>query len=121
MAQILVVDDSSSVREQVSSFLRKSGFSVQIATDGQNALEHLKRDPTIQLIISDVNMPHMDGLSMCEAIRKDLNNATVKILMLTTENDELMKRRGRTAGILGWMVKPFNGNAVLSTIKSLIG
>ncbi len=121
MAQILVVDDSSTVRVEVSDFLKKNGLVVETAVDGRDGLTKLKGDPNIKLVVSDVNMPNMDGLTMAEKIRGELNNAAVNIIMLTTENSPLMKERGKAAGIKGWIVKPFKGDAVLATFKKLAG
>ncbi len=121
MAQILVVDDSSTVRVEVSDFLKKNGLAVETAVDGRDGLTKLKSDPGIKLVVSDVNMPNMDGLTMAEKIRSELNNAAVNIIMLTTENSPLMKERGKAAGIKGWIVKPFKGDAVLATFKKLAG
>ena len=121
MAQILVVDDSSTVRNEVGDFLKKNGLTVTLAVDGQDGLVKLKGDPSIKLIVSDVNMPNMDGLTMAEKIRSDLKNSTVNIVMLTTESSPLMKERGKAAGIKGWIVKPFKGDAVLATFKKLAG
>ena len=121
MAQILVVDDSSTVRAEVGDFLKKNGLDVILAVDGRDGLDKLKGDPTIKLVVSDVNMPNMDGLTMAEKIRSDLGNATVNIIMLTTENSPIMKERGKAAGIKGWIVKPFKGDAVLATFKKLVG
>ncbi len=121
MAQILVVDDSSTVRNEVSEFLKKNGLVVATAVDGRDGLAKLQGDPQIKLIVSDVNMPNMDGLTMAEKIRSDLKNSTVNIVMLTTENSPLMKERGKAAGIKGWIVKPFKGDAVLATFKKLAG
>lgn len=121
MAQILVVDDSSTVRGEVSEFLKKNGLNVATAVDGRDGLAKLKADAQIKLVVSDVNMPNMDGLTMAEKIRGELNNAAVNIVMLTTENSPIMKERGKAAGIKGWIVKPFNGNAVLATFKKLAG
>jgi two-component system chemotaxis response regulator CheY len=121
MAQILVVDDSSTVRVEVSDFLKKAGLVVETAVDGRDGLTKLKSDPNIKLVVSDVNMPNMDGLTMAEKIRGELNNATVNIVMLTTENSPIMKERGKAAGIKGWIVKPFKGDAVLATFKKLAG
>jgi len=121
MAQILVVDDSSTVRVEVSDFLKKNGLVVETAVDGRDGLSKLKGDPNIKLVVSDVNMPNMDGLTMAEKIRGELNNAAVNIVMLTTENSPLMKERGKAAGIKGWIVKPFKGDAVLATFKKLAG
>jgi len=121
MAQILVVDDSSTVRNEVGDFLRKNGFDVDLAVDGRDGLARLKADSRIKLVVCDVNMPNMDGLTMAEKVRSELNNASVNIIMLTTENSPIMKERGKAAGIKGWIVKPFKGDAVLATFKKLAG
>ncbi|MEJ5896218.1 response regulator [Aquabacterium sp. G14] len=121
MAQILVVDDSSTVRNEVGDFLKKNGFDVAYGVDGRDGLTKLKADPTIKLIVCDVNMPNMDGLTMAEKVRAELGNSAVNIVMLTTENSPTMKERGKAAGIKGWIVKPFNGNAVLASFKKLVG
>jgi len=121
MAQILIVDDSSTVRTEVGDFLKKNGLNVSLAVDGRDGLTKLKADPGIKLVVCDVNMPNMDGLTMAEKIRTELNNSTVSIIMLTTENSPIMKERGKAAGIKGWIVKPFKGDAVLATFKKLAG
>ena len=121
MAQILVVDDSSTVRNEVGDFLKSNGLTVALAVDGKDGLVKLQADPSIKLIICDVNMPNMDGLTMVEKVRSDLKNTTVNIIMLTTENSPGMKDRGKAAGIKGWIVKPFKGDAVLATFKKLVG
>ena len=121
MAQILVVDDSSTVRNEVGVFLTKNGLNVALAVDGRDGLAKLKADPSIKLVVCDVNMPNMDGLTMAEKVRSELGNNTVSIIMLTTENSPIMKERGKAAGIKGWIVKPFKGDAVLATFKKLAG
>lgn len=120
MAQILVVDDSSTVRNELCDFLKANDLAVAAAVDGKDGLDKLKANPSIKLVISDVNMPNMDGLTMAEKIRGELKNAAVNIIMLTTENSPNMKERGKAAGIKGWIVKPFNGPAVISTLKKLV-
>lgn len=120
MAQILVVDDSAAIRNEVASFLKNNGFSVQTADDGKDGLSKLKMDSAIKLVISDVNMPNMDGLTMAEKIRSELGNQSVNIIMLTTENDPNMKSRGKAAGVKGWIVKPFNGASALGAIQKLV-
>lgn len=120
MAQILVVDDSSTVRNEVCDFLKTSGFAVAAAIDGKDGLDKLKADSAIKLVICDVNMPNMDGLTMVEKVRSDLKNTAVNIIMLTTENSPSMKERGKAAGIKGWIVKPFNGAAVVASIQKLV-
>jgi len=121
MAQILVVDDSSTVRNEVGDFLKNNGFTVSLAVDGRDGLVKLKADPSIKLIVCDVNMPNMDGLTMAEKVRSELGNSTVGIIMLTTENSPVMKERGKAAGIKGWIVKPFKGDAVLGSFKKIVG
>ena len=121
MANVLVVDDSSTVRNELGDFLTKNGFMVALAVDGMDGLAKLRQDPGIKLIVCDVNMPNMDGLTMAEKVRGELRNTSVNIVMLTTENSPTMKERGKAAGIRGWIVKPFNGPAVLNSFKSLAG
>ena len=121
MAHVLVVDDSSTMREIVTSFLSKKGFEVAVATDGRDGLEQLRNDPSIKLVVSDVNMPNMDGLTMAEKIRTDQGNKGVHIVMLTTEDNPVMRERGRAIGVTGWIVKPFRGEAVLGPFRKLCG
>lgn len=121
MAQVLVVDDSSTMREIVSSFLSQNGFDVVVASDGRDGLAKLGADPGIRLIVSDVNMPNMDGLTMARTIRQDLGNKDVRIVMLTTEDNAAIRARGREAGVTGWIVKPFRGEAVLGPFRKLCG
>jgi len=116
----LVVDDSSSVRTEVCDFLKANGLTVTPAVDGKDGLDKLRADPSIKLVVSDVNMPNVDGLTMVEKIRSELKNASVNIVMLTTESSAAMKERGKAAGVKGWIVKPFNGAAVIATFKKLV-
>jgi two-component system chemotaxis response regulator CheY len=120
MAQVLVVDDSSTVRTEVATFLQAGGLAVITAVDGRDGLAKLKADPGIKLVIADVNMPNMDGLTMVEKIRSELGNKAVNLIMLTTESSPSMKERGKAAGVKGWIVKPFKGPAVLETFKKLV-
>jgi two-component system, chemotaxis family, chemotaxis protein CheY len=120
MAQILVVDDSSTVREEVATFLKGAGLDVITAVDGKDGLAKLKSDPAVKLVVADVNMPNMDGLTMVEKIRGELGNSKVNLIMLTTESSPNMKERGKAAGVKGWIVKPFKGAAVLETFKKLV-
>jgi len=121
MAKILVVDDSSTVRDEVAGFLRKNGLDVDTAIDGKDGLAKMKTSPGVRLIVSDVNMPNMDGLTMVEKIRGELSNSAVNVIMLTTESSPAMKERGKAAGVKGWIVKPFKGEAVLETFRKLAG
>jgi two-component system, chemotaxis family, chemotaxis protein CheY len=119
MAKILIVDDSSTVRDEVAGFLQKNGLDVATAVDGRDGLSKLKASPDTKLVISDVNMPNMDGLTMVEKIRGELSNSAVNVIMLTTESSPAMKERGKAAGVKGWIVKPFKGEAVLETFRKL--
>ena len=121
MAHVLVVDDSSTMREIVSSYLSKNGFEVIVANDGRSGLDQLRENPSVKLVLSDVNMPNMDGLTMAEKIRNELDNKSVYIVMLTTEDNAEMRERGRAIGVTGWVVKPFRGEAVLGPFKKLCG
>ncbi|KWB37979.1 two-component system response regulator [Burkholderia ubonensis] len=121
MAKILVVDDSGTVRDEVAGFLRNHGLDVATAVDGKDGLAKLKTTPGIRLVISDVNMPNMDGLTMVEKIRGELGKAAVNVVMLTTESSPAMKERGKAAGVKGWIVKPFKGDAVVEALKKLAG
>jgi two-component system chemotaxis response regulator CheY len=121
MANVLVVDDSSTMREIVATFLGQNGFQVAVATDGRDGLMQLRADPDIRLVVSDVNMPNMDGLTMAEKIRTELGNTGVRIVMLTTEDNPQLRARGKAIGVTGWIVKPFRGEAVLGPFRKLCG
>ena len=120
MANVLVVDDSSTMREIVSSYLQQHGFEVTLATDGRDGLLQLEADPGIKLVISDVNMPNMDGLAMAEKIRTEQGNKQVHIIMLTTEASDAMKQQGQASGAKAWMVKPFQPAQMLTAVSKLI-
>ena len=119
MAKVLVVDDSSTVRDEVAGILKNGGLDVATAVDGKDGLAKLKADPGIKLVICDVNMPNMDGLTMVEKVRGELGNSTVNVIMLTTESSPAMKERGKAAGIKGWIVKPFNPPVLLDAVSKL--
>jgi two-component system, chemotaxis family, chemotaxis protein CheY len=118
MAKVLVVDDSSTVRNEVSNFLALHGIDVDTAVDGADGLAKIGRDQNIKLIICDVNMPNMDCLTMAEKVKA--SGRSVPIIMLTTESNPSMKQRGKEAGVKGWIVKPFNGAAAIEGIKKII-
>ena len=121
MAHILVVDDSSTMREILSTFLTQNGFDVTVANDGRDGLKQLQLDPGIRLVVSDINMPNMDGLTMAEKIRKELGNTAVRIVMLTTEDNAGMRARGKDIGITGWIVKPFRGDQLVMVARRFLG
>lgn len=114
----LLVDDSSSVRQIVSMVLKTSGFSVIEAENGQDALDKLNGEK-LHLIISDVNMPVMDGMEFVEQVKKLDAYKFTPILMLTTETDGELKEKAKAFGVKAWLVKPFRPPLLLSAIKKL--
>lgn len=116
---ILAVDDSASMRQMVSFTLRSSGFDVIEAVDGQDALEKIA-DRHVDLVLTDQNMPRMDGLTLIRELRERERFRRVPILMLTTESSPEMKQAGRAAGATGWMVKPFDPARLLEVIGKVL-
>ena len=119
MAKILVVDDSTSVRNMVTFTLKQEGYDVAEAVDGKDALAKAGSG-RFDLVLSDVNMPNMDGITLCGELRKMPAFKFTPILMLTTESSDAMKAKGKQAGATGWLVKPFNPEKLISTIKRVI-
>ena len=119
MTKVLVVDDSNSIRDMVSFTLKSAGYQTVEAKDGLDGLSNAKASD-FDLVISDVNMPNMDGISLCTELRKLANFKFTPILMLTTESSTDMKMRGKSAGATGWLVKPFNPEKLLATIKRVV-
>lgn len=115
---ILTVDDSASIRQMVTFTLKGAGYEVIEAVDGQDALEKANRQ-AFNLVLTDINMPRMDGLKLLEKLRDLAHYKNIPILMLTTESDEQMKAKGRAAGATGWLVKPFNPESLLEVIKKV--
>lgn len=120
MASILAVDDSSSMRQMVSFTLKSAGYDVTDAEDGQVAL-NIAKTKSFDLVITDVNMPNMDGISLIAELRKLPNFKFTPLLMLTTESSSDKKQAGKNAGATGWIVKPFNPDQLLAVIKRALG
>lgn len=114
---ILIVDDSASVRQVVSIALRDAGYQVIEAHDGADALAKMQQK--VHLVISDVNMPVMDGISFVTALKEKAQYRFTPVLMLTTEAGENMKQRGKAAGVKAWLVKPFRPELLLSAVSKL--
>jgi len=119
MASILAVDDSASMRQMVSFTLRSSGYDVIEAIDGQDALDKIG-DRHVDLVLTDQNMPRMDGLTLIRELRGVDRFKRTPILMLTTESSDEMKQAGRAAGATGWMVKPFDPQRLLEIISKVL-
>jgi two-component system chemotaxis response regulator CheY len=123
MAKVaLVVDDSSSMRQMVSFTLQGAGFQVIEGGDGQDALNKLAAAPggKVDIIITDLNMPVMDGLTFIRQVRAQSALKFTPILMLTTESQEERKAEGRAAGATGWIVKPFHPEQLLKVIEKVL-
>jgi len=119
MPVILAVDDSPSMRKMVSFTLIGAGYQVVEAVDGQDAYEKAQNQ-NFDLVLTDQNMPRMDGLGLTRKLRDHPQFKTTPILMLTTESSDLMKQAGRSAGATGWLVKPFDPAKLLDVIKKVI-
>jgi two-component system chemotaxis response regulator CheY len=119
---ILVVDDAATMRALVSMALRNMQYDVIEAVDGQDAMEKLQsQQQKIALIVSDVNMPRMNGIELIKAAKALPQYKFVPIVMLTTESQAEMKEQGRLAGAKAWIVKPFKPDALLDVVKKIIG
>ena len=116
---ILIVDDSFSLRQTLAIALKGAGYDVLEACDGKDALTRLD-GRKINLIISDVNMPNMDGISFVKAAKALANYRFTPIVMLTTEGDEKKKPEGRDAGVRAWVIKPFQPPALLDAVAKLV-
>ena len=117
---ILTVDDSSTVRQMVSFVLKEAGYTVEEAEDGQQAIELMSRSP-VSLLITDLNMPNLDGVGLIKWTRADPNHKFIPVVMLTTESQEAKKQEGREAGATGWIVKPFRPEQLLAVVKRVLG
>ena len=116
---VLVVDDSSSVRQVVGIALKSAGYDVIEASDGKDALNKLTGQK-VHLIISDVNMPNMDGITFVKEVKKLANYKFTPIIMLTTESQESKKAEGQAAGAKAWVVKPFKPEVLLGAVAKLV-
>lgn len=117
---ILAVDDSKTMRDMVSFTLKEAGYEVVDAEDGRQALEKLKSS-RVDAVITDLNMPNMNGFELIRALRSDPAYKNAPILMLTTEGDDAKKQEGKSAGATGWIVKPFNPEKLVQVVKKVCG
>ena len=117
--RILLVDDSVSMREMVGYTLKGAGYEVSQAEDGVEALKFAQGN-TVELVITDINMPNMDGITLIKELRTLPAYKFIPILTLTTENSAEKKQLGKIAGATGWIVKPFDPDHLLSTVKRVL-
>ena len=118
--KILAVDDSISIRKSISFVLTQEGYEVVEAVDGVGGLAKAKEDK-FNLVITDINMPNMDGIEMIKQIRQTEGYKFTPIIALTTENQDSKMQEGKAAGATGWIVKPFTSEKLLAIVKKIIG
>ncbi len=117
---ILIVDDSSSLRTVVKIALVRAGYDVLEASDGKDGLVQLDKAGKVNLIVSDVNMPNMDGITFVTEVKKHPRHRFTPVIMLTTEGADGKKEQGRSAGAKAWITKPFNPPQLLDAVSKLI-
>lgn len=117
---ILAVDDSASIRMMLSFTLKESGYRVIEAKDGVEGLAKLKGE-TVDMVITDLNMPNMDGIGLVQGIRQNPGSRFTPVIMLTTESQEAKKNEARAVGATGWIVKPFRPEQLLAVVKKVLG
>jgi two-component system chemotaxis response regulator CheY len=116
---IMIIDDSATLRQVISVTLRKAGYETMEASDGAQALAQLTGQK-VHLIICDVNMPNMDGISFLKELKQQSSYKFTPVIMLTTESQEARKMEGKAAGARAWIVKPFKPEQMLSAVQKLI-
>lgn len=115
---IMTVDDSASVRQMVTFTLKNAGYDVIEASDGKDALSKLKGE--VHMIVTDLNMPNMDGIELIRQVRAQAAYKFIPIVMLTTESQAAKKQEGKTAGATGWIVKPFKPDQLMAVVQKLL-
>ena len=115
---IMTVDDSASVRQMVAFTLKNAGYQVIEASDGKDALSKLKGD--VHMVITDLNMPNMDGIALIKGIRAQAAYKFIPVVMLTTESQAGKKQEGKDAGATGWIVKPFKPEQLLAVVQKVL-
>ncbi len=116
---ILAVDDSASIRQMVGFTLRNAGYDVVEAVNGRDALA--KMADRVHMVLTDLNMPEVDGIELVKRIRAGSANRYVPIVLLTTESQDSKKQEARAAGATGWIVKPFRPDQLLAVVKRVLG
>jgi len=118
--KVLAIDDSRTMLGLVRKVMTEAGFDCVMAEDGQKGLEVFSREAP-DVVITDINMPRLDGYGVINAIRGGRSNRTVPILVLTTESADHLKARAREAGATGWIVKPFDDETIVSLVRRVVG
>ena len=119
MQTILIVDDSSTIRQVIVFCLKEAGYQVIEAVDGKDALEKLAKSQ-VDLLITDLHMPNMDGFELSRAVRASGKHKFIPILVLTTESQQSSKEMGKSIGVTGWFVKPFEPEQLIKVVKKVL-
>ncbi len=119
--KILAVDDSASVRQMQRFVLSAAGYDVVDAIDGKDGLAKLEKTGAVNLILTDLNMPNLDGVGFIKAVRASSVHRLTPIVVISTESQQEKKQEARTAGATGWIVKPFSPEQLLAVVKKVIG
>jgi two-component system, chemotaxis family, chemotaxis protein CheY len=117
---IMTADDSASVRQMVAFTLKQNGYTVVEAVDGRDALNKLNSQK-VDMLLTDLNMPNLDGIGLIKGVRSSALNKFVPIVMLTTESQDSRKAEGKAAGATGWIVKPFKPEQLIAVVKKVLG
>ena len=115
----LIVDDSASMRQLIAFTIKDAGYDVLLAENGRDALEKMSR-AKVDMVITDLNMPEMDGITFIRELRGKADYKFIPIVMLTTESQEAKKQEGRAAGASGWIVKPFSPSQLMDVVKKFV-
>jgi two-component system, chemotaxis family, chemotaxis protein CheY len=118
--RIMTVDDSSTVRQMMRFTLEEAGYEVLEAVDGTDAVRKFAAGEKVDMLITDLNMPHMDGIELIRSVRKDSTNRFIPIIMLTTETQDSKRQEGKSAGASGWITKPFKPQQVLAVVRMVL-
>jgi two-component system chemotaxis response regulator CheY len=122
--KVLIIDDSATLRASVKFSLTQAGYGVEEAINGQDALNKLESlrssGTSVSLIISDVNMPVMDGITFVREVKKNGTFKFIPVLILTTESQDSKKEEGKAAGAAGWLVKPFNNDQLVGVVRKFV-
>jgi len=116
---VLIVDDSASMRQLVAFTIKDAGYDVLLAENGKDALEKMSR-AKVDMVITDLNMPEMDGITFIRELRGKADYKFIPIIMLTTESQDVKKQEGRAAGASGWIVKPFSPSQLMDVVKKFV-
>lgn len=119
--KVLIIDDSASIRRQVTTVLSQAGFEMLEAVDGLDGAAQIRSNADLALVLCDINMPKLNGLDMLESLTEEIAAKSLPVVMLTTEGEPAAMARAKKAGVKGWIVKPFKELLLVGAVKKLTG